>query len=162
MWKSRKSIRTRNISMVNFTMIQLLPSQVCNYVIQIHISPWKDEIGLTLWTPPSHIGSNRWSPLVVCKSPTYWQTPPRSPKRTGGPIRGQDLIGGLCMKVRQVSPIPTFHGLTSSINNKFLGRRIEYNYTKFGDTPYCLDNGKEELDGLTATGRGYGCTENGK
>ena len=42
-----------------------------------------------------------------------------------------------------------------------LGRRIEYNYDKYGDTPTCLDQGKYDIVGNIATVQGYGETEGG-
>ena len=36
------------------------------------------------------------TPHVTCKTWTYWWTVPSSPGIPGGPIRGQDLIGGVC------------------------------------------------------------------
>jgi len=41
-----------------------------------------------------------------------------------------------------------------------LGRRIDYNYTKYGDTPQCIDRVGEN-EGKNATIQGYGTTENG-
>jgi len=41
-----------------------------------------------------------------------------------------------------------------------LGRRVEYNYEKFGDTPSCLDKGISKI-GKIATVQGYGLTETG-
>ena len=42
------------------------------------------------------------------------------------------------------------------------GRRIEYDFDKFGDSPVCLDQGKEEIVGKIATVQGYGLNEHGK
>jgi len=41
-----------------------------------------------------------------------------------------------------------------------LGRRVEYDYEKFGDTPSCLDKGINKI-GKIATVQGYGLTEEG-
>jgi len=41
-----------------------------------------------------------------------------------------------------------------------LGRRIEYNFDKFGDSPSCLDQGLDKPDKI-ATVQGYGTTETG-
>jgi len=40
------------------------------------------------------------------------------------------------------------------------GRRIIYDYDRFGDSPSCIGSGKE-IVGKTATSQGYGFTENG-
>ena len=43
-----------------------------------------------------------------------------------------------------------------------LGRRIQYDYEKFGDSPSCLGKGREgALDGKAAKSHGYGITETG-
>jgi hypothetical protein len=42
-----------------------------------------------------------------------------------------------------------------------LGRRIEYDYDRFGDTPTCL-GAENDLEGLTAIVQGYGRTSEGK
>jgi len=41
-----------------------------------------------------------------------------------------------------------------------LGRRIEYNYDLYGDTPSCIDQGQDNI-GRIATIQGYGLTETG-
>jgi secreted trypsin-like serine protease len=41
-----------------------------------------------------------------------------------------------------------------------LGRRVEFKPNVYGDTPLCLDN-RIPLEGRTATGQGYGLTEDG-
>jgi len=40
------------------------------------------------------------------------------------------------------------------------GRRIIYNYEKFGDTPTCISSGKD-IVGKAAISQGYGFTELG-
>ena len=40
------------------------------------------------------------------------------------------------------------------------GRRILYDYDKFGDSPACISNG-QNIDGKQATSQGYGFTEHG-
>merc|ERR1711953_899672 len=42
-----------------------------------------------------------------------------------------------------------------------LGRRIEYNFTKFGDSPSCLPKKEFEVINKIATVQGYGVTESG-
>ena len=42
-----------------------------------------------------------------------------------------------------------------------LGRRVEYGFGKFGDTPTCMDQGLFEKEGRLATVQGFGVTENG-
>jgi len=42
-----------------------------------------------------------------------------------------------------------------------LGRRIEYNYEVYGDTPSCIDQGQDNI-GRVATVQGYGFTETGE
>ena len=42
------------------------------------------------------------------------------------------------------------------------GRRIIYDYDKYGDTPACLGKQDQVLDGKIAVSQGYGLTENGK
>jgi len=42
-----------------------------------------------------------------------------------------------------------------------LGRRIEYNYDLYGDTPSCIDQGQDNI-GRIATIQGYGLTETGE
>ena len=43
-----------------------------------------------------------------------------------------------------------------------LGRRILYDFDKYGDSPACLSDGKKNIDGLEAVVQGYGTTETGK
>ena len=43
-----------------------------------------------------------------------------------------------------------------------LGRRIEYDYDKFGDSPTCLDQGQRDNINKIATVQGYGVTEDGE
>ena len=42
-----------------------------------------------------------------------------------------------------------------------LGRRVEYGFDKFGDTPTCMDRGMFEKEGRLATLQGFGTTEKG-
>eukprot|EP00092_Neocalanus_flemingeri_P019183 GFUD01020782.1.p1 GENE.GFUD01020782.1~~GFUD01020782.1.p1 ORF type:complete len:726 (+),score=150.54 GFUD01020782.1:33-2210(+) len=42
-----------------------------------------------------------------------------------------------------------------------LGRRVEYNYDLYGDTPSCIDQGQDNIDKI-ATVQGYGLTETGE
>ena len=42
-----------------------------------------------------------------------------------------------------------------------LGRRVEYGFEKFGDTPTCMDQGLFEKEGRLATVQGFGLTEDG-
>ena len=44
----------------------------------------------------------------------------------------------------------------------FSGRRIIYDFDKFGDSPTCLGQVGEKLDGKEALLEGYGLNENGK
>merc|ERR1712110_1096277 len=43
-----------------------------------------------------------------------------------------------------------------------LGRRIVYNYDKYGDTPFCLDQGEKSFYEEIATVQGYGLNEEGE
>ena len=43
-----------------------------------------------------------------------------------------------------------------------LGRRIMYDYDKFGDSPICLSQVEEQLEGKEAYVEGYGLTEHGQ
>ena len=43
----------------------------------------------------------------------------------------------------------------------FAGRRIIYNYDRFGDSPACISSGKD-IVGRAAISQGYGYTEHGK
>jgi len=45
--------------------------------------------------------------------------------------------------------------------SNFLGRRIRYDFDKFGDSPACLGDPRRDLAGLNATSEGYGYTEHG-
>ena len=42
-----------------------------------------------------------------------------------------------------------------------LGRRVEYNFEKIGDTPACMDQGNFQKEGNMATVQGFGLTELG-
>ena len=44
----------------------------------------------------------------------------------------------------------------------FKGRRIEYDYDIYGDSPSCLGSNNNIIDGKTAFVQGYGYTEEGK
>jgi len=70
------------------------------------------------------------------------------------------------IEVRRVfkHPFYVFPKLYHDIAVVELGRRIEYNFDKFGDTPACLDQGQNPPDfwfKRTGTVQGYGVTENG-
>jgi hypothetical protein len=43
----------------------------------------------------------------------------------------------------------------------FVGRRIIYDYDRFGDSPACISKG-ENILGKVAISQGYGFTEKGK
>ena len=64
------------------------------------------------------------------------------------------------VEVRHVYKHPNyrFPNLYNDIALVELGRRVEYNYEKFGDTPACLDQGLEDIL-RTATLQGEGKTE---
>ena len=57
-------------------------------------------------------------------------------------------------------PLYKFPNLYNDIAILELGRRVEYNYEKFGDTPTCIDQGLEKV-GKIATVQGFGLTETG-
>merc|ERR1719154_788119 len=57
-------------------------------------------------------------------------------------------------------PLYEYPNLYNDIAVIELGRRVEYDYEKYGDTPVCLDQGLE-LDGKVGTVEGYGLTEDG-
>ena len=59
-------------------------------------------------------------------------------------------------------PEYTYPRLYNDVAVLELGRRVEYNYEKFGDTPSCIDKGKiASKIGKIATVQGYGLTETG-
>ena len=58
-------------------------------------------------------------------------------------------------------PAYKFPSLYNDIAVIELGRRVVYDFEKYGDSPICLDNGKHEVIGDIATIQGYGVTETG-
>lgn len=58
-------------------------------------------------------------------------------------------------------PKYTYPNLYNDIAVIELGRRIVENFPKYGETPTCLDQGREDIIGKTATVQGYGTTETG-
>jgi len=58
-------------------------------------------------------------------------------------------------------PYYRFPNLYNDIALLELGRRVEYDYERYGDAPSCLDSGLE-LTEKTGTVQGYGLTETGK
>jgi len=54
-----------------------------------------------------------------------------------------------------------FTNLYNDIALLELGRRVEYDYDRYGDTPSCLDSGID-LTGKTGSVQGYGVSETGK
>jgi len=71
----------------------------------------------------------------------------------------QELIG---WKKVYSHPNYVFPRLYDDIALVQLGRRIPYNFTKFGDTPTCMDQGKYSSPGKLATVQGFGKTEKGE
>jgi len=65
------------------------------------------------------------------------------------------------MKKAYTHPHYEYPSLYDDIAVVELGRRIVYDYDKFGDTPFCLDQGEKTFYEETATVQGYGLTENG-
>jgi len=59
-------------------------------------------------------------------------------------------------------PLYKFPTLYNDVAIVELGRRIEYNYDKFGDSPDCMDQQKYDNVGKLSTVQGYGLTEDGK
>ena len=59
-------------------------------------------------------------------------------------------------------PLYKYPNLYNDIAIVELGRRIEYDYNKFGDSPTCLDRPGQENVGKIATVQGYGTTEEGE
>ena len=57
------------------------------------------------------------------------------------------------IEIKRAYPHPLYHypGLYNDIAVVELGRRIEYDFKKFGDSPVCIDNGDKDLAGKTAT-----------
>ena len=66
------------------------------------------------------------------------------------------------VEVRRVYKHPNYEYpiLYNDIALVELGRRVEYNYEKFGDTPACINQGLEDIL-RTATVQGHGLTETG-
>eukprot|EP00092_Neocalanus_flemingeri_P037709 GFUD01041055.1.p1 GENE.GFUD01041055.1~~GFUD01041055.1.p1 ORF type:complete len:698 (+),score=145.05 GFUD01041055.1:85-2178(+) len=58
-------------------------------------------------------------------------------------------------------PLYKYPNLYNDVALLELGRRVEYNYEVYGDTPSCLDQGMEK-EGKLATIQGYGLTETGE
>ena len=67
------------------------------------------------------------------------------------------------MEIKRVYKHPDykFPNLYNDVAVLELGRRIEYNFDKFGDSPSCLDQGIDITDRI-ATVQGYGTTETGE
>ena len=57
-------------------------------------------------------------------------------------------------------PLYKYPNLYNDVAVLELGRRIEYNFNKFGDSPVCMDQGQDNNDKL-ATVQGFGVTEDG-
>jgi len=57
-------------------------------------------------------------------------------------------------------PLYKYPNLYNDVAVLELGRRVEYDYDLYGDTPSCLDRGIE-VEGKLATIQGYGTTEDG-
>ena len=55
----------------------------------------------------------------------------------------------------------TFPNLYNDVAVLELGRRVEYQYDKFGDTPTCIDKGLFTKEDKVATVQGFGLTETG-
>ena len=66
------------------------------------------------------------------------------------------------MKKSYTHPHYEYPSLYDDIAVVELGRRIVYDYDKFGDTPFCLDQGEKTFYEETATVQGYGLTEDGE
>jgi len=66
------------------------------------------------------------------------------------------------MKKYYTHPHYEYPSLYDDIAVVELGRRIVYDYEKFGDTPFCLDQGEKTFYEETATVQGYGLTEDGE
>ena len=58
-------------------------------------------------------------------------------------------------------PLYTFPNLYNDVAVLELGRRVEYQYDKFGDTPTCIDKGLFTKEDKVATVQGFGLTETG-
>ena len=58
-------------------------------------------------------------------------------------------------------PLYTYPNLYNDVAVVELGRRIEYDFDKFGDSPTCLDKPDQNHEGEIATVQGYGVTEDG-
>jgi len=65
------------------------------------------------------------------------------------------------MKKAYIHPHYTYPSLYDDIAVVELGRRIVYDYDKFGDSPFCLDQGEKTFYEEIATVQGYGLTEDG-
>jgi hypothetical protein len=75
----------------------------------------------------------------------------------------RDNTGALeLVEIKRVYKHPEyrFPNLYNDVAVLELGRRIEYNFDKFGDSPSCLDQGIDITDKI-ATVQGYGTTETG-
>ena len=59
-----------------------------------------------------------------------------------------------------IHPFYQYPNLYNDIAILELGRRIEYGFDKFGDTPTCMDKPGQDNVNNIATVRGYGLTEN--
>ena len=64
------------------------------------------------------------------------------------------------MKKIYKHPLYTYPNLYNDVAVIELGRRVEFDYDKFGDSPTCLDQGQDNV-GRKATVKGYGVTEHG-
>jgi len=59
-------------------------------------------------------------------------------------------------------PSYSYPSLYTDIAVVELGRRVEYDFKKFGDSPTCLDQGDRDINGELSTVQGYGLTEDGE
>ena len=67
------------------------------------------------------------------------------------------------MEIKKVykHPLYTYPNLYNDVAVVELGRRIDYDYDKFGDSPTCLDKPDQNHEGEIATVQGYGVKADG-
>jgi len=68
------------------------------------------------------------------------------------------------VEIKKVYPHPSYNYPSSYSNIAVLelGRRVEYNFKKFGDSPICLDQGDRDINGELSTFQGYGLNFEGE
>ena len=88
---------------------------------------------------------------------------PGSPRRVGVNTIRDNTPYREVVEIKRVYKHPNyrFPNLYDDVAVLELGRRVEYNFIKFGDSPTCLPENGLKVANKIATVQGYGVTENG-